>query len=114
MLQGPVRGGSNEQCLKAEIRKCLHDIGYLGAGLLIGPSGLHLVGNTEQISQISELGIVLMLFVIGMELSPQRLWVMRRSVFGAGSLQMAITALAIGGIAVAIYARLDDWKRGRR
>ncbi len=82
-------------------------LGYLGAGLLIGPSGLHLVGNTEQISQISELGIVLMLFVIGMELSPQRLWVMRRSVFGAGSLQMAITALAIGGIAVAIGL---DWK----
>lgn len=82
-------------------------LGYLGAGLLIGPSGLHLVGNTEQISQISELGIVLMLFVIGMELSPQRLWVMRRSVFGAGSLQMAFSALATGGIALALGL---DWK----
>ena len=63
-------------------------LGYLAAGALIGPSGIHLIGNTEQISQISELGVVLMLFVIGMELSPQRLWVMRRTVFGIGSLQL--------------------------
>lgn len=82
-------------------------LGYLGAGLLIGPSGLHLVGSTEQIARISELGIVLMLFVIGMELSPQRLWVMRRAVFGAGSLQMALTALAIGAVATALGL---DWK----
>lgn len=52
-------------------------LGYLGAGLLIGPSGLNLIGNGKLIAQVSELGIVLMLFVIGLELSPQRLWVMR-------------------------------------
>jgi glutathione-regulated potassium-efflux system protein KefB len=74
-------------------------LGYLGAGALIGPSGLRLIGNTEQISQLSELGVVLMLFVIGMELSPQRLWVMRRNVFGLGSLQMVATAMLIGGVA---------------
>lgn len=74
-------------------------LGYLGAGALIGPSGLRLIDNTEQIKQLSELGVVLMLFVIGMELSPQRLWVMRRSVFGHGSLQMLATAALIGGIA---------------
>lgn len=74
-------------------------LGYLGAGALIGPSGLRLIGNTEQIAQLSELGVVLMLFVIGMELSPQRLWVMRRSVFGHGSLQMVATAALIGGVA---------------
>lgn len=77
-------------------------LGYLGAGALIGPSGLRLIGNTEQISQISELGVVLMLFIIGMELSPQRLWVMRRSVFGSGSLQVVLTALAIGGLTLAL------------
>ncbi len=82
-------------------------LGYLGAGLLIGPSGMRWVGNTEQISQISELGIVLMLFVIGLELSPQRLWVMRRSVFGTGSLQMALSALALGGGMLALGL---DWK----
>jgi len=82
-------------------------LGYLAAGALIGPSGIHLVGNTEEISEISELGVVLMLFVIGMELSPQRLWVMRRTVFGLGSLQLALTTLAIGGIALALGL---DWK----
>ncbi|HEU4664350.1 MAG TPA: monovalent cation:proton antiporter-2 (CPA2) family protein [Dokdonella sp.] len=82
-------------------------LGYLGAGALIGPSGLRLIGNTEQISQISELGVVLMLFVIGMELSPQRLWVMRRSVFGSGSLQVAATAILVGGVALALGL---EWK----
>ncbi|HVV96761.1 MAG TPA: monovalent cation:proton antiporter-2 (CPA2) family protein [Rhodanobacteraceae bacterium] len=82
-------------------------LGYLAAGALIGPSGIRLIGNTEEISQISELGVVLMLFVIGLELSPQRLWVMRRTVFGIGSLQLVLTALAIGGIALALGL---DWK----
>jgi glutathione-regulated potassium-efflux system protein KefB len=84
-------------------------LGYLAAGALIGPSGIRLIGNTEEISQISELGVVLMLFVIGLELSPQRLWVMRRTVFGIGSLQLAVTTLAIGGIAIALGL---DWKSG--
>ena len=82
-------------------------LGYLGAGVLIGPSGLGLIGNTAQIAQLSEFGIVLMLFVIGMELSPQRLWVMRRSVFGAGSVQVAVTAALIGGLAFGFGA---PWK----
>lgn len=70
-------------------------LGYLVAGAVIGPAGLRLLENPEQISRISELGVVLMLFVIGLELSPQRLWVMRRIVFGAGTLQMISTALLI-------------------
>ena len=82
-------------------------LGYLGAGALIGPSGLRLIGNTEQISQISELGVVLMLFVIGMELSPQRLWVMRRNVFGIGSLQVIATAALIGSVT---YFFGVEWK----
>jgi glutathione-regulated potassium-efflux system protein KefB len=82
-------------------------LGYLGAGALIGQSGLRLIGNTEQIAQISELGVVLMLFVIGMEVSPQRLWVMRRSVFGSGSVQVVLTAALIGGAAFALGL---DWK----
>ena len=82
-------------------------LGYLGAGALIGPSGLRLIESNEQIGHISELGVVLMLFVIGMELSPQRLWVMRRNVFGLGTLQMIVTATLIGGVA---YAFGLDWK----
>ena len=82
-------------------------LGYLGAGALIGPTGLALVVNTVQISHISEFGVVLMLFVIGMEVSPQRLWVMRRNVFGAGSLQVVITAALIGGI---VFSLGLNWK----
>ena len=73
-------------------------LGYLVAGALIGPSMLNLVSNAEEIAHISELGVVMMLFVIGLELSPQRLWVMRRTVFGYGSLQLVASALAIGAI----------------
>ncbi len=82
-------------------------LGYLGAGALIGPSGLRLIGNSDSIEQLSELGIVLMLFVIGMELSPQRLWVMRRAVFGHGSLQVLATAALI---AVVAHALGPDWR----
>ncbi len=82
-------------------------LGYLGAGALIGPFGLRLIGDVEQIGHLSEFGVVLMLFVIGLEVSPQRLWVMRRSVFGAGSLQMAATTALIGGIVLAFGL---DWK----
>lgn len=74
-------------------------IGYLGAGVLIGPSVLGLLGTTEEIATVADLGVVLMLFVIGLEVSPQRLWVMRRRVFGLGSLQMGASALLIGAIA---------------
>ncbi len=77
-------------------------LGYLGAGALIGPSVLNLVGNAEEIAHISELGVILMLFVIGLELSPQRLWVMRRQVFGFGSIQLLASAFAIGGICLAL------------
>jgi glutathione-regulated potassium-efflux system protein KefB len=77
-------------------------LGYLVAGALIGPSALNLVGNAEEIAHISELGIVLMLFVIGLELSPQRLWVMRRLVFGLGSVQLVVSAVAIFAICTAL------------
>src|ERR1700736_6301101 len=67
-------------------------LGYLGAGALIGPHLLNLTPNMTQASELSELGVILLLFVIGTELSPQRLWLMRRSVFGAGSLQVVLSA----------------------
>lgn len=76
-------------------------LGYLAAGALIGPSMLNLIGNAEEIAHIAELGVILMLFVIGLELSPQRLWVMRRQVFGFGSIQVVVSALAIGSVCLA-------------
>ena len=80
-------------------------LGYLVAGVLIGPHALNLLGETESIARISELGVVLMLFVIGLELSPGRLWVMRRTVFGIGSLQMVVTAVLFGAVALAMAQR---------
>jgi glutathione-regulated potassium-efflux system protein KefB len=74
-------------------------LGYLGAGVVIGPQLLGLVSDTHGVATISEFGVVLMLFVIGLELSPQRLWVMRRSVFGTGALQVIASALVIGAVA---------------
>ncbi|HEX5959737.1 MAG TPA: monovalent cation:proton antiporter-2 (CPA2) family protein [Rhodanobacteraceae bacterium] len=74
-------------------------LGYLAAGAVIGPYGLQWVHNPDAISGVSELGVALLLFVIGLELSPQRLWVMRRAVFGAGALQVFGSALLIGLIA---------------
>jgi len=75
-------------------------LGYLGAGALIGPQALNLTPDMSQASELSELGVILLLFIIGLELSPQRLWLMRRSVFGAGTLQVAVSALALGGVAL--------------
>ena len=67
-------------------------LGYLVAGVVIGPVGLRLVSDPTAILHVSELGVVLMLFVIGLELEPQRLWAMRRVVFGGGALQMLVCA----------------------
>src|SRR5690348_2772283 len=74
-------------------------LGYLAAGVVIGPFGLQWVRNPDAIASISELGVALLLFVIGLELSPQRLWVMRRSVFGAGAAQVIACAAVLGAIA---------------
>jgi glutathione-regulated potassium-efflux system protein KefB len=70
-------------------------LGYLGAGLIIGPAGLGLVSDVDDIAQVSELGVVMLLFLIGLELRPQRLWTMRRSVFGMGAAQVTITTGAL-------------------
>ncbi|MDX1296641.1 MAG: monovalent cation:proton antiporter-2 (CPA2) family protein [Pseudomonas sp.] len=73
-------------------------LGYLAAGVLIGPSLLGLIDDPQSVSHISELGVVLLLFIIGLELSPRRLWVMRKSVFGAGLAQVLLTGLLIAGV----------------
>ncbi len=78
-------------------------LGYLLAGVVIGPQLLGLVSDTEGVATISEFGVVLMLFVIGLELSPQRLWVMRRSVFGTGLLQVLAGTLAIAAAAYYLF-----------
>ncbi|MCT4711069.1 glutathione-regulated potassium-efflux system protein KefC [Enterobacteriaceae bacterium H11S18] len=71
-------------------------LGYLIAGCIIGPWGLRLVTDAGTILHFAEIGVVLMLFVIGLELDPRRLWTLRASVFGGGFLQMAACGLLLG------------------
>ena len=75
-------------------------IGYLGAGIAIGPFGLGLVTNVEDILHFAEFGVVLMLFLVGLELEPQRLWSLRRPIFGWGSAQVLGCAIALTAIAM--------------
>lgn len=65
-------------------------IGYLGAGIAMGPWGFGLVNNVDDILHFAEFGVVLMLFVIGLELQPKRLWELRRPIFGWGMAQMVV------------------------
>ncbi len=75
-------------------------LGYLIAGTVIGPWGLGLINNVDDILRFSEFGVVLLLFLIGLELDPKKLWAMRKSIIGSGGLQMLLTAAAITGIAL--------------
>ena len=74
-------------------------LGYLLAGIVIGPAGLQLVTETEQIASVSSLGVIMLLFLIGLELRPQRLWVMRRAVFGLGTAQVVATTAVLAVLA---------------
>ena len=73
-------------------------LGYLVAGAMIGPQGLGLIGDAESKMGIAELGIVLLLFLVGLELHPNRLWRLRRDIFGLGFAQVALCGLAITAV----------------
>jgi len=70
-------------------------LGYLIAGILIGPSALKLVGDQTDVMHFAEFGVVMMLFLVGLELQPSRLWSLRKPILGLGGLQVIITAFAI-------------------
>lgn len=74
-------------------------LGYLLAGVVIGPSGLRLINDVDQISNIASLGVVMLLFLIGLELRPRRLWVMRQAVFALGSAQVVVSGAVLSAIA---------------
>ena len=74
-------------------------LGYLAAGIIIGPFGLGWIHDAEHILHFAELGVVFLLFIVGLELQPSRLWVLRKMVFGLGSAQVLTSAAAIGLIA---------------
>jgi len=75
-------------------------LGYLGAGMLIGPWGLGMIGEVQATMQFAEFGVVLLLFLVGLELQPSRLWVLRRPVFGLGGAQVALTGAALFALAL--------------
>lgn len=79
-------------------------LGYLVAGAAIGPYGLRLVADVHRVAEVSELGVVMLLFLIGLELRPRRLWTLRRSVFGLGAAQVGVTGTALAGLAWAAGA----------
>ena len=74
-------------------------LGYLAAGIIIGPGCLGLISRIDATEHIAEFGIVLLMFVIGLELQPSRLWVMRKSIFGLGLAQVLATTLGLGSAA---------------
>ncbi len=76
-------------------------LGYLGAGMLIGPFGLGMIGEVESTLQFAEFGVVLLLFLVGLELQPSRLWVLRRPVFGLGGAQVFATGAVLAALALA-------------
>jgi glutathione-regulated potassium-efflux system ancillary protein KefC len=82
-------------------------LGYLLAGIAIGPWGLGFIGEVEDILHFSEFGVVLLLFLIGLELEPRRLWAMRQPIFGSGSAQVLGVAAALAGAAMLCGV---DWK----
>ena len=77
-------------------------VGYLIAGLAIGPNGLRLVTGVPEIQNVSELGVIMLLFLIGLEVRPHRLWILRRTILGLGFGQMVPSAAIL-----AILAHLD-------
>jgi glutathione-regulated potassium-efflux system protein KefB len=70
-------------------------LGYLCAGALVGPDGLGIVGSAEQMLHVADFGIVLLLFLVGLELNPGRLWRLRNDIFGLGLAQVAASGLAL-------------------
>mgnify|MGYP002779053503 FL=1 len=72
-------------------------LGYLLAGVLIGPSVLRLIDDPETVLKFSELGVVLLLFLVGLELNPRKLWQLRVPIFGMGSVQVFGTIGLVGG-----------------
>src|SRR5712692_1987709 len=83
-------------------------VAYLIGGMIIGPSGLGVLATPESITPVSELGVVMLLFLIGLELELGQLLAMRRAIFGLGAAQLTLTALAIA--ALAHFPGLLGWR----
>ena len=79
-------------------------LGYLITGLILGPSALDVAGDAESLLHFSEFGVVMLLFIIGLELQPSRLWALRRSIFVLGGLQVGMTGIVLMAILYQFFA----------
>ena len=88
-------------------------LGYLAAGLAIGPFGLGFFSEAQTILHVAELGVVMFLFVIGLEMQPTRLWSLRRQIFGLGLAQVlvCIALLTAAGVLVGLSAAVASSRR---
>ncbi len=75
-------------------------LGYLAAGVIVGPWGFGVIGQVEEVLHVAEFGVILLLFVIGLELRPTRLWALRKAIFGFGSAQVLISAALLMGFSM--------------
>lgn len=82
-------------------------LGYLIVGMLIGPFGLKLIGNSQQIMHFAEFGVIMMLFLIGLELEPSMLWKLRTLIVGLGGLQVILTTTVLTSIGIILGY---DWR----
>ncbi len=86
-------------------------VGYLLAGVAIGPSGLQVFADPARILTVAEIGVVLLLFIIGLELQPSRLFALRTAIFGIGAAQLVISGVAIGAL-IHYVGYGFDWRSG--
>ena len=84
-------------------------LGFLAAGVVVGPSGFAVTDRVEELRHLTELGVVLLLFIIGLEMQPKKLWSMRRKVFGLGSCQVLVTGVVLTGY-MFFLTEFEDWK----
>ncbi|MGG6110480.1 glutathione-regulated potassium-efflux system protein KefB [Pantoea allii] len=82
-------------------------LGYLLAGIAIGPWGLGFISDVDEILHFSELGVVFLMFIIGLELNPAKLWALRRSIFGIGAAQVIFSAAILGTL---LWLTKFDWR----
>ncbi len=108
LLQGIVYLGAAVLAVPVSRRIGLGSVlGYLLAGIIIGPWGLALIHDVESVLQFAEFGVVMMLFLIGLELEPDKLWNLRIPIFGLGGIQVLVTMLLVMGIGLLFHL---DWR----
>ncbi|MEZ5810004.1 MAG: monovalent cation:proton antiporter-2 (CPA2) family protein [Rhizobiaceae bacterium] len=78
-------------------------LGYLAAGIIIGPAAAAMIGGGEDILHVAELGVVFLLFIIGLELKPSRLWALRHAIFGLGLAQVLVSGAVLAGLVWALW-----------